>query len=807
MFSYLRRSLAQFSIKNFYPSELGKQLRDIDWDGIFHKATLDDLDDVKFSLRIIQRSLERAEDKKCSELETLPPVVTELLDKQYGPHSAKHKELIAATVPYVVQIVPRAKKSQRLKLNIRRILGDHRFTANLPWAAQWNRVKGDTARHLSILGRELEFLYKHEELGKKFSSFPDIQPHRLQQPVPEALCGASLCRSADENVLGSAYDLECTYIHFLRMLATILDRHFQNKVKQVLAEHDIKFVHYSGGIKGFERMLIKFTSEHEYGLWPLPRPSYNNDVVRCLVTFETVEDMQRGIPLLATVFDGGYNKFNNGMNWNNDEAKEKHYLRLILATGKFMVPELATFGDCRRDATSSRLWGEYGSKQSVPSFVGRCSWQQYVNQAMQWINQQHNSLPVWMNCEIQMLLRPYTMTRRRMHELYKVYRAPDAISLHNDYVQHQRTEALQNQHTEDGNSPSKLACRDGDMSALKSLLSQDDVEDVDDAFVVACDRAQDQCAVTLVNRVTNSDTLNKGLRHCVSPRSGCSLTLQDPRRERIVQRLLAVPTVTNSASNLEVALVYSCKHGLVGCTNLLLRAKANLSAVNSCEETALYKAAYNGHCTVVDLLLQAKAQVNKTSAGMTPLYLATNKSHTNVVRQLIVAKAELHRPSSDGFTPLMTACDLGNVNSVELLIDAKAELNRCNAVSGKNAILCAELGGNQRVVQLLIEHKADVNLRGSKLGHTAAIAAVHKGHARVLTLLIQAKADVNLAANRGDNPIHHATWEASARAMQVLITAKANLNTKFAGRTPRAWAKKYGHDKVLKLLVDAKAQL
>ena len=175
-----------------------------------------------------------------------------------------------------------------------------------------------------------------------------------------------------------------------------------------------------------------------------------------------------------------------------------------------------------------------------------------------------------------------------MHELYKVYRAPDAKSLHNDYVQHQRTEALQNQHAEDGNSPLKIACRDGDVSALRSLLSADGVEDVDDAFVIACDRAQVQCAVTLIDRVTNSDTLNKGLRHCVSPRSGCSLTLQDPRRERIVQRLLAVPTVTNSASNLEVALVDSCENGLVGCTNLLLRAKANANATNIVEET---------HCT------------------------------------------------------------------------------------------------------------------------------------------------------------------------------------------------------------------
>lgn len=62
--------------------------------------------------------------------------------------------------------------------------------------------------------------------------------------------------------------------------------------------------------------------------------------------------------------------------------------------------------------------------------------------------------------------------------------------------------------------------------------------------------------------------------------------------------------------------------------------------------TALHKLAQDGHLDAIQLLVQAKADVNQArSDGITPLAIAINKSHAKVVNLLIAAGA--HKDSRD----------------------------------------------------------------------------------------------------------------------------------------------------------------
>ena len=844
-----RSAAATTLFQEIPPAKLGPELREIGWDSIFDQCSLDELDEVKFALKVMQYTLEDVAERKCRGLETVPDAVQRLLSGQYA--QASQRSLIKDdTLPYVLTIAPHVKSSQRLKLNVRQIMGCFSFTQSLGWAEGWQPLQNGARQHLARLGQELDFLYQRAGLREKLGHYGVIattavsdnnhhgntstsisnpqaqdddsrtssatsQSLWLQQLIPTQFCSRTICENAPD--LASSVNLECIYTHFLRMLATALDKAFQDKVKRVLAQHDIKFVHYSGGIKSFERMLMKARSEADYANRPMPRPSYNNDIVRCLITFETVGDMQRGIELLKTLFHDGYNKFENGMAWSDEEAQARHHLRLILATGRFVVDSMPTIGHCRSDVAVQQLWREYVATQKVPSFVGRSTWKDYFQQAAAWINTLPDDAPLWMNCEVQMLLRPYTEARRGMHELYKINRATSYVSLYADYASLQEQEALRRQYVQDGDSVVKEACRDGKVEALRRLLLSEEggtamtsTTALNAAFLIACDYAQDGCVQELVARV-DAQTLSKGLLRCVHPKSDFSLTVQDQGRAHIVQTLLAqgaVVEVTDDSLSINAALVWASENGFTGCVEQLLSAKAEVdSAVQ--RMSALWRATFDGQVDCVRLLLKAKAEVDKvkSATGASPTFMAAQNGHSETLRLLVKAKADVHLAKGNGVTPLMKAAQSGHVGAVQLLIRAKASTTvNHHANNGTTAAVRAAGNGHVQVLQLLVRAKASVNLRTSRHGATPLFLAAEGGHVGALQYLLSAKANVDTAANDGEAPIHTAAAHGQTATLRLLLDAKANTKCRYQGRTAEGWATKNKHSDVLKLLRQWKTQ-
>jgi ankyrin repeat protein len=143
---------------------------------------------------------------------------------------------------------------------------------------------------------------------------------------------------------------------------------------------------------------------------------------------------------------------------------------------------------------------------------------------------------------------------------------------------------------------------------------------------------------------------------------------------------------------------------------------------------ALHKAVVTNNEVAVELLLTAKANVDKCT-------------HTFIT---------IYGNAWYGQTPLSIASQYGYYKIVELLINAKADLNRVAYEGrfkhedyinydgrGKNALALAVRNGHTDVVEILLNAKANVDYY---YGHALKLAA-HKGQENIIKKLLEAKAD------------------------------------------------------------------
>ncbi|KAF1818520.1 uncharacterized protein K489DRAFT_374151 [Dissoconium aciculare CBS 342.82] len=125
------------------------------------------------------------------------------------------------------------------------------------------------------------------------------------------------------------------------------------------------------------------------------------------------------------------------------------------------------------------------------------------------------------------------------------------------------------------------------------------------------------------------------------------------------------------------SLYYASFIGRVGVVQLLLEAKADVNAQGGRFGNALQAASFEGHETVVQLLLEAKADVNAQGGALgNALQAASFEGHETVVQLLLEAKADL-------------------------LLEAKADVNAQGGAFG-NALQAASSEGHETVVQLLL---------------------------------------------------------------------------------------------------------
>ena len=91
----------------------------------------------------------------------------------------------------------------------------------------------------------------------------------------------------------------------------------------------------------------------------------------------------------------------------------------------------------------------------------------------------------------------------------------------------------------------------------------------------------------------------------------------------------------------------------------------------------IHDAAFIGNDEAVQDELDAGVNVNMMAenGGGTALHFAASKGHLSVVELLVDNKADLNTRNNKGWTPLISASSGGHLEIVELLIESGADVN------------------------------------------------------------------------------------------------------------------------------------
>ena len=150
--------------------------------------------------------------------------------------------------------------------------------------------------------------------------------------------------------------------------------------------------------------------------------------------------------------------------------------------------------------------------------------------------------------------------------------------------------------------------------------------------------------------------------------------------------------------------------------------------------------------------LQAGADPNRSSGGMTPLHVVKT---AETMTALIEAGGDPNARTKNGWTPLHWAVFEGRAEVVPALLEAGADPN-VRGKYGNTPLHIAASHATAEVVRALLEAGGDPNTQ-SKGDDTPLHAAARGGTAEVVMALLEAGADPAVRDNDHELPVDHAT--------------------------------------------------
>lgn len=289
---------------------------------------------------------------------------------------------------------------------------------------------------------------------------------------------------------------------------------------------------------------------------------------------------------------------------------------------------------------------------------------------------------------------------------------------------------------------------------------------------------------------------------------------------------------------------------------------------NPAGSTLLLPAAWGGHADVVQSLLAAGVDPNKTDAhGNTPLLFAVRQfpvaqegalaeadakraeQYRSILNMLLqhtpmvnINAADLH-----GNTPLIYAAQKGSAELVKLLMAQPGVDYTCCNLAGYNALAQAIVAGHadlaaemfaagavpspaevealtlsivtaknsvcpdfvSRLVKVGVDLNAQVpaeSVDATQASKTALMLAVEAGHSKVASALLAAGADANVKGPEGMTALMLAVLKGQRKAVDVLLAAGADVNAvNAAGKTALTLAQEVQNPMIIESLQKAGA--
>ncbi|KAL7910598.1 ankyrin repeat-containing domain protein [Trichoderma velutinum] len=288
---------------------------------------------------------------------------------------------------------------------------------------------------------------------------------------------------------------------------------------------------------------------------------------------------------------------------------------------------------------------------------------------------------------------------------------------------------------------------------VKSLLDHRQGLDVNGLFTEAatCSEPQDkmlQLAWEYANGSITQETLSDALYNATDREKVTTVRL-------LLQNFGANPNATGEEYG--TALTAAAFDGIMEMVQLLLDAGADINDANG---WALQTAAAEGHYEIVQELINRGAEVNACTqnanfAAGTALQGACESSKSDIVSLLLEKGANPNLGLGTDSPPILAACQRGEAHILEMLVNAKADVDVFGGYDSSTPLINAAAYLPKESLQVLLNAGANINLPDND-GDTALIVAAARGDVEAVTFLLDNGADIMHSSKRDMNALQTA---------------------------------------------------